>query len=96
MDSLSNNPGWKHFNCDRISKFSDFGIATYLNTLPLNLITFNGQIKNEKVILSWQTSNETNVAGFDVERLKGNAWVKIGYVQSSGNIAGPNNYSFSV
>ena len=77
------------------SKFSDFGIATYLNTLPLNLITFNGRIKNEKVILSWQTSNETNVTGFDVERLKGNAWVKIGYVQSSGNIAGPNNYSFS-
>ncbi len=77
------------------SKFSDFGIATYLNTLPLSLITFNGRIKEEKINLSWQTSNQTNITGFDIERMTGSNWIKIGSIQSSGNASGTNNYSFS-
>ncbi len=77
------------------SKFSDFAIATYLNTLPLNLIAFDGRIKSEKVSLSWQTSNETTITGFDIERMTGNNWLKIGSVQSSGNTRSTNNYSFN-
>ncbi len=77
------------------SKFSDFAVATYLSTLPLNLLSFDAQIKNEKVNLRWQTANETNVTGFDIERMTGNNWVKIGSVQSSGNASGTNDYSFS-
>lgn len=77
-----------------LSTFSDFGVATYLNTLPLTLLAFDGLIKNEKVILSWQTSNENNLRGFDIERMTGNTWSKIGSLQSSGNGSGTNNYSF--
>ncbi|HEV8081725.1 MAG TPA: choice-of-anchor J domain-containing protein [Chitinophagaceae bacterium] len=77
------------------SKFSDFGIATYLSTLPLSLITFNGRIKEEKINLSWQTTNQTNITGFDIERMTGSNWIKIGSIQSSGNASGTNNYSFS-
>ncbi len=77
------------------TKFSDFGVATYLNTLPLNLLSFNGQIKNEKVNLIWQTTNETNVANFDIERMAGNTWIKIGSVQSMGNVSNTNSYSFN-
>lgn len=78
-----------------ITKFSDFGIAIYMNTLPLNLLTFDGRIKNEKVNLSWQTSNEINVTSFGIERMSGNNWVKIGSVQSVGSISTTNNYSFT-
>ncbi len=77
------------------STFSDFGIATYLNTLPLNLLAFDGRIKNEKVRLSWQTSNEANITGFDIERMTGNNWIKIGSLKSSGNISGTNNYFYN-
>ncbi len=77
------------------SKFSDFAVATYLSTLPLNLLSFDGQIKNEKVNLRWQTASETNVTSFDIERMTGNSWIKIGSVRSSGNPSGTNDYSFS-
>ncbi|MEP6584042.1 MAG: choice-of-anchor J domain-containing protein [Ginsengibacter sp.] len=77
------------------TNFSDFGVATYLNTLPLNLITFDGKIKNGNVNLSWQTNNETDIASFNIERMNATSWIAIGSVASAGNIPGMNNYSFN-
>ena len=37
--------------------------------LPLNLISFNAVENNEKVNLNWQTTNETNVDYFNIQRL---------------------------
>lgn len=77
-----------------LTNFSDFGVATYLSTLPLNLLSFDGNIKNGKINLSWKTSNETNITIYDIERMTGNNWVKIGSVQAAGIISTTNNYSF--
>ncbi len=77
-----------------LTKFSDFGIAYYSSTLPLNLITFDGRIKNRKVNLSWQAANEANISGFEIERMTGNIWNKIGFVPSSGSGSLTNNYSY--
>ncbi|MDQ6761791.1 MAG: choice-of-anchor J domain-containing protein [Bacteroidota bacterium] len=76
------------------NNFSDFGIAYYTSTLPLNLISFNGKVNNGKANLSWQTNNEKNILGYDIERLINNTWTKIGYVPSAGNRATANSYSF--
>ncbi len=76
------------------NKFSDFGIAYYTSTLPLSLISFNGKVNNGKVDLTWQTNNEKNIAGYDIERLINNTWTKIGFIPSAGNSATANNYSF--
>ena len=77
------------------NKFSDFAVATYLTTLPLTLISFDGDLVNNKVNLRWQTSNDTNVNGFDIERMTGNTWDKIGFVKSLGTVAIVNNYTFT-
>jgi hypothetical protein len=64
-------------------------------TLPLNLLSFKGQLINEKVSLTWKTANERNVLGFEVERMTETKWEKIGNVKSAiGGISG-NNYSFN-
>ncbi|MEO8110149.1 MAG: choice-of-anchor J domain-containing protein [Ginsengibacter sp.] len=76
------------------NKFSDFGIAYYTSTLPLTLISFNGKVNNGKVDLTWQTNNEENISGFDIERLMNNTWTKIGSVSSAGSGSTANNYSF--
>jgi parallel beta-helix repeat protein len=64
-------------------------------TLPLNLLSFKGQLISDKVNLTWKTANEKNVSGFDIERMAGTQWEKIGNVKSIiGGIAG-NNYLFN-
>ena len=76
------------------NKFSDFGIAYYTSTLPLTLISFNGKVLDAKANLTWQTNNEKNILGFDIERLMNNTWTNIGFVPSAGNVVTANNYSF--
>lgn len=42
------------------------GLVT--TALPLRILSFNASLENGKVNLSWQTENEINTRGFDVER----------------------------
>ncbi len=77
------------------NKFSDFGIAYYTSTLPLTLISFNGKVINGKTNLTWQTNNEKNIIGFDIERLmNNNTWTNVGFVPSAGSASTANIYSF--
>lgn len=65
--------------------------------LPVELTSFTTAIVNGNVSLNWQTATEVNNYGFEVERAKqrsGN-WVKIGFVQGSGNSNSPKSYSFT-
>jgi photosystem II stability/assembly factor-like uncharacterized protein len=36
--------------------------------LPLDLVAFSAVLKGNKVLLTWQTANETNVKNFDIEK----------------------------
>ncbi len=76
------------------NKFSDFGIAYYTSTLPLSLISFSGTVNGGKVRLNWQTNNEKNITGYDIERLINGTWSGIGFIASSGNSSAANNYLF--
>ena len=76
------------------NKFSDFAVGIYLNTLPITLLSFDGDLVNNKVILKWQTGNDTNVNGFDIERMTGNTWDKISFVKSLGMVTG-SSYTFT-
>jgi sugar lactone lactonase YvrE len=62
--------------------------------LPVELTSFTGIVKQGKVELTWTTATELNNAGFEVEKLSGGAWVKIGYVKGNGTSAEPKQYSF--
>ncbi len=64
-------------------------------TLPLTLLSFKGKASESGNHLEWQTINEFNVAGFDVQRkLDKISWETIGYVNGVGNSGSVQTYSF--
>ena len=76
---------------------NDFELKNYvLGTDTAAITSFTASIKNQDVILHWETSNELNNQGFEIERnSSGNqAWVTIGFVPGFGTTAEPKSYSF--
>jgi len=72
---------------------SEFG-PSFISTLPVRLLQFNGRVDNGIVYLNWSTSQEINNSHFDVERSSnGVSFEKIGTVSARGGIS--NAYSFN-
>jgi hypothetical protein len=69
-------------------------ITVAQSTLPLDLLSFKGQLTGSQVGLTWKTANEKNVSGFDIERMTGNSWGKIGFMKSTGGSLENNDYFF--
>ncbi|MBA2746753.1 MAG: T9SS type A sorting domain-containing protein, partial [Flavisolibacter sp.] len=65
-----------------------------LTTLPVNLLEFNGNIKNENVFLEWKATHDSDEGGFEIEKSEdGTSFRKIGFIKlRSAN--GPSAYSF--
>ncbi len=65
-------------------------------TLPINLKSFTGTLKNNNVLLNWTTATENNNKGFYIERsTDGRAYVSIGFVPGAGNSTQQQQYSFT-
>ncbi len=65
------------------------------NGLPVELVAFGGQMRNEVVTLKWTTATESNNYGFDVERSFDRAtWSKVGFVQGNGTTSSQHDYRF--
>lgn len=68
--------------------------------LPVELSSFSARFIDNSVKLVWKTETEVNNYGFEVERKVVNSesleveWVKIGFVEGSGNSNSPKNYDF--
>jgi len=70
------------------------------NPLPVELASFTSAISGRNVTLNWSTVSELNNSGFDIEKsiVKGQTsegWSKIGFINGSGTISEPQNYSFT-
>lgn len=77
-----------------VASFSTFFFAkNAFAVLPLNLISFTAQKQTKTVKLNWQTTNEINLAGFDVERsMNGSDFSQITFVPAEHDLT-VNNYS---
>lgn len=65
------------------------------NLLPVELLTFNVDINDAVVLLTWKTSTETNNFGFEVERKSNDGvWKSIGFVKGNGTTTQEQNYFF--
>lgn len=55
-----------------------------VNPLPVELISFQGNLRDQDVQLTWITATEQNNAGFDVERYNStfDSWEVIGFMKS--------------
>jgi hypothetical protein len=70
-------------------------LAAY-GTLPVKLISFSASLQNKNAILLWQTTNEQNVAKYNLQRsLDGNDFITIGSVHSTGHSDAAKNYSYT-
>lgn len=67
--SISHIPLNYDFSLDSITGLSDIGAYEYQDLVPVELVSFLAEIENDFVILKWQTANEMNNYGFEVERV---------------------------
>ncbi len=79
-----------------VSSFSSFYFGTNNVVLPLDLISFTGKLQADlSTLLNWETANEINMQGFDVERSNdGNNFSKIDFVKAIGINNTTSNYSY--
>jgi hypothetical protein len=77
------------------------GNGTICNSsIPVELVSFNASVANNKVDLNWKTVTEVNNFGFEIERASSKTtfslmWKKIGFVEGSGNTTEPKDYKFT-
>ncbi|MCH8033064.1 MAG: T9SS type A sorting domain-containing protein [Bacteroidetes bacterium] len=69
--------------------------------LPVELVSFTGKVKDQKVYLNWSTATEVNNYGFEVERknpplnpLQGGDFERVGFVEGHGNSNSQKEYNF--
>ncbi|MFT5165732.1 MAG: hypothetical protein ACI8P3_000960 [Saprospiraceae bacterium] len=63
--------------------------------LPVELIQFTAQLKENKAFLKWETASETNNHGFDIEYSNdGIEWKKLGNVEGNGSTNASNTYFY--
>ena len=101
-ESLSADENAVQFNWEYIgSGLPPFGqpvdsVCSNVNcALPLTLLSFKGAAHNEGDFLEWQTNNEINVLGFQVQRRTGqDTWNSIAYLDGTGTSQQITHYSF--
>ncbi len=71
-------------------------------SLPVELSSFTSSTVNHSATLAWTTATEVNNYGFEVERrtvgsdrLSMIGWKKVGFVEGSGTVNSPREYSFT-
>ncbi|MEP7106902.1 MAG: T9SS type A sorting domain-containing protein [Ferruginibacter sp.] len=70
-------------------------VDSFINSLPVTLINFDGKLNNGEAILSWRTASEINNKGFTVQKsIDAGAFSDIGFVAGKGNSSVVNSYSF--
>jgi photosystem II stability/assembly factor-like uncharacterized protein len=65
------------------------------STVPVELTSFAASVKNNKVVVVWQTATETNNKGFNVERkASGSDWKNIAFVAGKGTSSEASSYTY--
>jgi hypothetical protein len=66
--------------------------------VPVELVSFNAELNNDNVTLSWMTSTETNNSGFEIQRkiidAENSHWITVGFVAGNSTTTEPSNYLF--
>ncbi len=63
--------------------------------IPVELVSFDAQVNGDDVVLNWETSSETNNAGFEVQIMQGDDWQALGFVEGNGTTTEAQSYSYA-
>lgn len=79
-----------------ITSFSEFVFGSEGGNLPVELTSFSGEVRGDKVRLKWHTEMELSNSGFEIQRRADNnsEWVKTGFVNGNGTTYIPQDYSW--
>ncbi len=67
-----------------------------LYIVPVELVSFNAEVDNNKIILVWETATELNNSGFVVERSSDNKlFERIGFIEGKGTTTEKQEYTFT-
>lgn len=73
----------------------EIGADEFPGIIPVELVSFNVALEQNKVVLNWQTATELNSSHFEVERKsEGSDWNSIGRVKAAGNSTSKIDYRF--
>lgn len=73
-----------HYIEFEISHFSEFILHEPMGLLPVELISFDGELVGKRTRLNWETAWEENVLMFEIEKSRNAAsWEKIGFVHAN-------------
>ena len=76
--------------------FSKFFLVDPNVVLPVTLVTFNGTLNSNDILLSWKTSSEQDSKYFGVEKSPdGTNFQTLGHVTAAGNSSSVRNYSYT-
>lgn len=65
------------------------------NVIPVELVSFKGDVIGSDVMLSWSTASETNNSGFNVERkTESTDWQTLSFISGSGTTIEKHKYSY--
>lgn len=72
----------------------DIGILVY-GIVPVELSSFTADVQEDKILLNWVTSTETNNLGFEIQRRANDYnWTKLGFIDGRGTTTEKSSYSF--
>lgn len=99
MDVIIGDPKFRLLSTRLPSDFVQEQNQNDPNTLPVELVSFSSNVKNNNVTLLWETATEINNLGFEVERRSvtstlNTEWIKIGFREGNGTSNSKNRYSF--
>ncbi|HEY0979138.1 MAG TPA: T9SS type A sorting domain-containing protein [Flavobacteriales bacterium] len=84
-----------NINISGANFFRSWTLASSLEALPIELLSWTGKCDGDRVLLEWITATEQNNDLFTIERsLDALSWEPIGTVQGAGNSLNTLNYSF--
>ena len=79
----------------------DFSFVVNQISMPVELVSFTAESKNNNVALHWKTATEVNNYGFEIEKkwlgdeLGSMQWETIGFVEGNGTTNAAKEYSFT-
>ncbi len=74
-----------------------FGTPFVGPTLPVELASFDGRVVDESsVVLKWETTTESNNAGFAIELNDGEGFKEVGFINGAGTTESTQNYTFEI
>jgi len=82
----------------KTGSFSEFVLASNTQGLPVELAGFDATLTGSQTVrLSWQTTSETNNAGFQVQRRQAGAgsWTEVDFVEGAGTTEEAQTYRFT-